>query len=95
MFENKWFREPGLREVVENCWSGSSHLMLVDRLLEVLVSLQHWGRSLTLIYRKEVQHCTTKLEQLRGYSSEAAVAEFEEVKNKMVSLLLQEEDHWR
>lgn len=77
-FESKWFREPNLREVVEQRWMELSSSSLVDRLYEVSVCLQKWGRGLNVNFRKELQSCNAKLEQLRGRHSEDDIAEFDE-----------------
>lgn len=54
-----------------------------------------WGKSLFVDFRAEVKRCNARLEQLRGGNSESEVVEFEEVRARLVSILLMEEDHRR
>lgn len=44
-FENKWFREPDLLQVVEGSWVGSDMILLRNRLIEMATSLQDWVSS--------------------------------------------------
>lgn len=94
-FENKWIREPGLHEVVETCWSETVEASLVDRLHALSSCLLSWGCDLHASFRDEVKACRAQLERLRGCQSDRDVARFDELKDKLIKLLLQEEDHWR
>lgn len=94
-FENNWFCEPGLMSLDEGSWHGSFSLYLLDHLSEVLGCLQRWGRELNASFRKEVKMCNERLEQLKGSTSNNDVAQFEDLKSKLVYLLIKEKDHWR
>lgn len=58
-------------------------------MLIMATSLHGWGREKTLKFRKELQSCKNDLEILRDKQAANNVLRFEELKNKMVSLLVQ------
>lgn len=94
-FENKWFHESPLADVVMDSWNGASSLNLPDRLSEVAVKLNYWGRNLVANQRKEIKECRQKLSFLREHATPENSFDFDITNRKMISLLVKEEEHWK
>lgn len=94
-FENKWFQEDCLPDLVMGSWVLSSTHSLPDRLSTLAGKLSSWGRNLIATQRADIKDCTYRLSRLRESFAVDDVNTFEETKTKMVSLLLKDEEHWK
>ncbi|XVF41318.1 hypothetical protein PTKIN_Ptkin01aG0271000 [Pterospermum kingtungense] len=94
-FENKWLLKPGLSDIVESSWSSSVDANMVSRLRMCSSSLDEWGRELAKRFYKEIDACRRHLEVLHCRDDPTFVSQFNEAKSRQLTLLAQEEAHWR
>lgn len=95
-FENQWLREEGLNGVVADSWAGSVGRDLLDRLGSSSKSLYDWGKVLAKHFREGIGICKKRIEVLQGKNDDVSVCEFQQQRDLLVKLLLQEEDfYWQ
>lgn len=94
-FENKWLREDGFREVVEEGWLRAGSGSLIEKIAHCSNHLTAWGRDLALKFRSAIAKCKKELDIFRNRTDADGIQRFDELKTQLLRLLAQEEDYWR
>lgn len=94
-FENRWFKEQGLEDMVRLSWHRYPGSDLIMRLALCANELETWGKNLNKEHRMKIKHYKECIEKLQPKNDPISVAELGEVKNNMAQLLLSEEIYWR
>ena len=92
-FENGWFQEPGLAEVMLNSWREAGFVDMLGKLSKCASSLSLWGKNLALQFRKGIDRCKEKLGRLRNIDDIASMEHYNNVKKELCHWLLLEEDY--
>lgn len=90
-FENAWFREPELQEIVSNSQVSSSHDPIISKLNRITDDLYVWGRNLKARFRDEIQKCKTHMERIRDLRDADSVTLYESLRDRLSNLIVQEE----
>lgn len=56
--------------------------------------LDQWGKKFDDTFRNNIHRCKGQLENLRDKYDEESIRAFKDLNDRLVSLLLQEEDYW-
>lgn len=94
-FENGWLREPSLVDIVNNSWENAHDGDILMKLQHCSKEMEQLSKSLNFNFRKAIIDCKNSMEEARLWDDEQGVAGYLSQKEKMISLLLQEEDYWR
>ncbi|KAJ9548141.1 hypothetical protein OSB04_020684 [Centaurea solstitialis] len=94
-FENKWLQEPSFDKLFLDSWNNLGNIDLPSKLSSLAVTFKKWGRNLNLSFKNDVKDAYSKLSLLRGNPNPIANAAFEEERQRLLAILLLEEEHWR
>lgn len=94
-FENHWLHEPDIYDVVQIGWRKGVDGDIISKLDGCIMELDQWGRKLKRKFHDDITHCKNRLLALRGCGDVDAVQEALIAKNKLATLLIQEEPYWR
>lgn len=87
-FENRWFQEKDLKEVISRCWSGFRDLDVVQRLSATAETLETWGNKADSNFRWEKKMLEKKIEKLQAGKLPFDLADYNESKIKLGRLLV-------
>jgi hypothetical protein len=90
-FENAWLMEDELENIVAGGWERNPNGGLLSRLKVCTEEMNEWGRKLRYKYRESIE----EMERFRGSVQHSHVVRYEEARNKMGTLLAQEEAFWK
>lgn len=65
IFENKWFHENDLPNIVRNCWTNMKYVNILERLTSTSDSLMGWAKSLNIEARRDKKRCEKLVGDLR------------------------------
>lgn len=68
---------------------------VISRLSICSDRLMSWNKTRPTNFRKEIARCKEQLEIIRCKLDPASVESFKNTKSRMLSLLVQEENHWQ
>ncbi|GAU35453.1 hypothetical protein TSUD_364090 [Trifolium subterraneum] len=94
-FENSLLREPDLEEVVLDGWGVHENIQVVDRVARCANRLQSWGRKKKVKFKEEIDECVREMEVLSGNNGEVGGRRYQEIHDRHVVLMVQEEDYWK
>lgn len=94
-FENAWFLEDGLEDVVHGSWYMAGRNNLVSKLKGCADDLQVWGHGIRSKFWRDISKCKTKLADLVYLRDEQSIHQFNATKEKLAVLLLQQDNFWR
>jgi exonuclease III len=92
-FENAWLEEERLHEVVTTAWGRGSGFGVLESLNQCREDLERWGRQMRRRFRDDIDKCRNELEEMRA--AEVPHELYMATRNKMSSLLIQEDAFWR
>lgn len=68
---------------------------MVDRLGSCAENLQRWSKKIRTKFKENIDECRRQMEMLRDRRDEGGVAQYNNVKKRMVNLITQEEVFWQ
>lgn len=92
-FENGWLEENTIKDTVFNSWNGEQSSDIMDKLGRCTKDLHQWAMKLRQHYRGDIAQCKRDMEVLRNLDDEDSVIRFNEQKERLATLLVQEEDY--
>lgn len=69
--------------------------IVIERLNFLSSELFVWGKRKACVFKDEIETCKLDLDRLRQSSNSASMAKFQNLKQKLSSLLSQEEVYWK
>jgi hypothetical protein len=87
--------EDELENIVAGGWERNPNGGLLSRLKVCTEEMNEWGRKLRYKYRDAIEECREEMERFRGSVQHSHVVRYEEARNKMGTLLAQEEAFWK
>ncbi|KAL8516097.1 hypothetical protein ACS0TY_014684 [Phlomoides rotata] len=94
-FENKWFEERGLTEVVQRSWTGFRDFDVDRRLLATSETLNVWGKHVHYAFINNKKDLESTIKRLQGRRDADSVMGYNTAKKKLVELLIREDIHWK
>lgn len=94
-YENIWLQEDSLHDAVMNSWVNSNNGSLVEQIQHCTSSLEHWSRNLHFNFRRDIKSCRRKLDDLQSRTDTPSIEQFNQLKDQLASLLVQEDCYWR
>ncbi|GAU36575.1 hypothetical protein TSUD_362450 [Trifolium subterraneum] len=94
-FENSWLKESHLEDLVVEGWGGRENLKVVDRVKRCANKLQRWGKRKRVRFKEEIDECVRRMNELRGNQDGEVSLQYQELSEKHVTLLIQEEGYWK
>ncbi|KAL6537482.1 hypothetical protein OROMI_026016 [Orobanche minor] len=94
-FENKWFHEKELPNIVRNCWTNLEGVNILERLTATSKSLMVWSKVLNEETRREKERCEKVIQNLEKFTDAASVMRWNEAKRTLGSILIKEELYWK
>jgi hypothetical protein len=85
--------ENDLQNVVTRAWRREEGGEVLEKLNQIREDLEKWGRQMRSRFKKDIEQCRNELETMRGAG--AFHEEYITTRNKMSSLLAQEDAFWR
>lgn len=68
---------------------------MLRKLYACTEDLNAWGRALRRRYREGIDKCKARIEELRGVDTEFEAKEALELRNKLATLLFEDETFWK
>ena len=94
-FENIWLKEPSFVQEVSQISSSIPMNHLLSKIIEVTAFIARWGRSFFHKFRDKIKQHKLNLDKLVDRNDNDSVREHLSEKEKLNTLLLQEEIYWR
>lgn len=94
-FENIWLKEPEFIKEVSEIWKSIPVMHLLPKLVEITSYMARWGRSFFHKFREKIKEHKAKLDRLVDCCDRDSVKEYLSEKEKLNTLLLQEEVYWQ
>lgn len=94
-FENIWLKEPNFVQEVSEIWSSMSVTHLLPKIIQITSFMARWGRSFFHKFREKIRKHKANLERLVDCTDEDSVQEYLSEREKLNTLLLQEEIYWQ
>lgn len=92
-FENIWLKEPKFVQEVSEIWRSIPVLYLLPKIVEITSFMARWGRSFFHKFREKVKEHKANLNKLVDYNDENSVKEYLSEREKINTVLLQEETY--
>lgn len=90
-FENLWLLESDIGDIVKEGWSLGSEGNMVAKLGGCAENIQSWSKRIRTGFKEDIDECRRQLEVLRDRGDEMGVAQYKNVKDRMLNLITQEE----
>lgn len=94
-FENTWFNEPDLEDIVVLGWNKVAGDDIIVKLDSCTHELNKWGKHLRTRIREEIDKCKSRIDEVRGCDDENSANEFNFLRVRLTDLLVQEETFCR
>lgn len=94
-FENAWLFDPEFKNFVNNKWNSYGSYPIVDKLELCAADLAMWNQNHFQQLKKEINDCRKQLENLRVQVDSSNILYFNNLRNRMNRLLIQEDAFWR
>lgn len=94
-FENSWLEEPELPSIVCDSWSLGEGIDFITKVKHCTSAIDAWGKRLRSRYRDEINTCRRNIEMLRVLPGGSEDPTLIETKNRLGTLLAQEEAFWK
>lgn len=94
-FENIWLKEPSFVQEVSEIWSSIPIKHLLPKIIEVTSFMAIWGRSFFHKFREKIRQHKVNLDKLVDCSDADSMKEYLSEKEKLNTLLFQEEAYWK
>lgn len=94
-FENRWFQEENVKEVIRKCWLGFCDFDVLQRLSATAETLETWGNKADSKFRREKKMLEQRIERLQAGILAFDPIEYNELRTKLGKLLVQEEIIWK
>ncbi|KAL8515130.1 hypothetical protein ACS0TY_014005 [Phlomoides rotata] len=92
-FENKWFEEGDLTEVVRRSWNGFRDFEVDHRLLATSETLDVWGKHIHYAFINNQKDLESTIKRLQGRRDDDSVMGYITAKKKLAELLIREDIH--
>lgn len=94
-FENMWLWKPNFISEVTEAWKAILILHMLPKLFEVSTFMAHWDRLFFHKFREKVKEHKARIGKLVDCNDDSSVKEYLDEKEKLNTLLLQEEVYWK
>lgn len=94
-FENIWLKEPSFIQHVSEIWKTIPLNHLLSKIVEITSFMAQWGRSFFHKFREKIKQHKMNLEKLVDCNNAESMKEYLSEKEKLNTLLLQEEAYWK
>ncbi|XP_073032971.1 uncharacterized protein [Primulina eburnea] len=94
-FENSWLRDAELYGIVKSSWSGARNTDMISKLCYCAGKLDSWGRNRVVSFSREIRSCMNRLHNLHDRVDHESVQQYDDIKNKLSYLFIQQEDYWQ
>ncbi|GAU36753.1 hypothetical protein TSUD_318520 [Trifolium subterraneum] len=74
---------------------GRENLEVIDRVTRCANKLQRWGKKKRIRFKEEIDECVRRMNELRGNQDEEGNIQYQELSERHVTLLIQEEGYWK
>jgi len=93
-FENIWLEEKDIKVVLKG-WTYREEGGILKRLRQSTKELKKWSLNIKRKFSKAIDDCRQEMEALRNRQDDEARKKYEEVRNRMTSILAQEDAYWK
>ncbi|XP_039683467.1 uncharacterized protein [Medicago truncatula] len=94
-FENAWRIEEGVNDVVQGSWPCRTGNNVMEKLANCAEDLTHWSKTHCHKIQTEIEHCRKQLSRCRTIHGIQDEAYFDNMRQKLNHLLIQEDMFWR
>jgi exonuclease III len=94
-FENAWLIDPDFKSFVNSTWNSYGNSPIVDKLELCAADLSTWSRNHFHHLKRDIDKCRNQLEAMRVQVDSENITCFNNLRNRMNRLLIQEDAFWR
>jgi hypothetical protein len=87
-FENSWFKEEEIEEVVTRGWALDRELEITDRIGCCADEIKKWSRRKCMKFKEEVKECMEEMERFRNRHEPEKVGRFMEAQRRHTNILI-------
>jgi len=93
--ENAWYVEPGIHDIVSDCWLSSAGMPITERLDHCASDLTSLSKTTRNGLKEEIVDCRKELNRCRDQGAAANPNRLSSLRKKITQLMIQEDKYWR